>query len=244
MKNQLCRQLALGLGIASLGLVGTACKRDQGAVDQDQQTQAPPQDQTATDQQAPPPGDPQMGATEPGQGEMQEQPPQQGDMAQQPGEQPPGQQGELAQIDPQVVQGLKDLHVSHQAEIKMGELAQDKENLSDRSKQFAETLVKEHRDADEKLMTMTKDLGIELEEEPQIPANLQSRIDQLQKAEGPQFERQFAREQAQLHEQELQKLRELRSKANNEKITSHLDEEIEVMQKHVEQAKSLQGQAS
>ncbi|HUH02549.1 MAG TPA: DUF4142 domain-containing protein, partial [Kofleriaceae bacterium] len=120
----------------------------------------------------------------------------------------------------------------------------DKEGLSDGCKQFAEMLVKEHRDADEKLMTMTRELGIQMEEEAQIPANLQSKIDQLEKAEGEQFERQFAREQAQLHEQELQKLRQLRSKATNEQITSHLDEEIETMQKHVEQAKSLLGQAS
>ncbi|HUH04281.1 MAG TPA: hypothetical protein VML75_19925, partial [Kofleriaceae bacterium] len=139
VKNQLCRQLAIGLSIASLGLVGTACKRDQATTDQYQQTQAPPQDETVagTDERMRSPDDPRMGATEPGEmgqpgemdqpGDMERQPGdmerQQGDMAQQPGDQPAGQQ---ALVDPQVVQGLKDLHASHQAEIKMGEIAQDK----------------------------------------------------------------------------------------------------------------------
>lgn len=237
VKKQLCRQLVIGLGIASLGLVTNACQRDKGAT-QDQQAGEQAQDETATgEQQAP--GEDRMGAADQPEG-AQQQPGQAGTQPQ-AGEQPPG--GEQAQLDQQTVQGLQELHAINRAQIQLGEMAQDKE-LSDRAKELASMIVEDHKNADEQLMTMTQELGIQLQEEPQLPAGMQSRMQNLQQAEGQQFEQQFVRQESEMIQQNLDKVRQLRQQATNERVTSYLDQVMQAMQKQQEQAKALQGQAS
>jgi predicted outer membrane protein len=144
-----------------------------------------------------------------------------------------------SRLEPTVGQALKELHAAHYVETRLLEFALT-QGLSVAGVELATRLVRDHRAADLELLLLADDLGIPLAVHPSLSRDQQRRVSLVARAVGPEFERRFAQQLVELHEHQLEKARAARQRIRNGRVAAHVDAAIEMMRRHVEQARSFQ----
>jgi putative membrane protein len=121
------------------------------------------------------------------------------------------------------------------AEIQMGQLAQQK-GQSDGVKSFGQMLVTDHTDANNKALSVAKDVGLNPPDGPN--KKQQSNYDRLSKLSGAAFDRRFARDMVMDHRNDIREY-ERASKAKDS-IGQYAGDSLPTLRKHLRTAQSLE----
>ena len=138
---------------------------------------------------------------------------------------------------------LPKLHHVNQEEIKAGQLAQEKGSSSD-VKRYGKMLVDDHKQADQQLTALAKNVKVDLtamktdaksQEKREVK---QHKMDQLQTMTGKDFDRGFAQMMANGHQHVIDLIKASRDDARPE-VKAFLDKQLPVLDKHLATAKDL-----
>lgn len=122
------------------------------------------------------------------------------------------------------------------AEVKMSQLARDYAARPEVRK-FAEHMIKDHGDANKRLMQILRKTDIAPPSEPD--AEHQELMDQLYELEGEDFDREYVRTQLEDHEHHV-KLYELEAdKGEDPEIKEFAQGCVPILQRHLDQVKNL-----
>jgi putative membrane protein len=121
------------------------------------------------------------------------------------------------------------------AEIQMGELAQKNGN-SEGVRSFGQMLQRDHTDANQKAMTVAKDVGVTPPNEPK--AKQKAEYDRMSKVTGARFDSEFARMMVADHKKDIREFQKEAKK--NDEAGQFAKETLPTLQKHLETAQSLE----
>jgi putative membrane protein len=120
------------------------------------------------------------------------------------------------------------------AEIQMGQLAQ-KNGTSEEVRSFGQMLERDHTDANQKAMTVAKDIGVTPPNQPN--AKQKAEHDRMSKLTGTRFDSEFARMMVADHKKDISEFQKEAKK--NDAAGSFAKETLPTLQKHLETAQSL-----
>lgn len=133
------------------------------------------------------------------------------------------------------------LHRENQHEIAMGNLAQQ-QSADPAVKAFAQRLVTEHTQADQKLQQIAQSQRVNLKKATKPDKDDQQILSALQRVQGPEFDREFLRSIIDDHERDIQKLGEARgeiARVDDPQVYGLIDQMIPILQGHLDQAREL-----
>jgi putative membrane protein len=122
------------------------------------------------------------------------------------------------------------------AEIQMGQLAQQKGH-SDAVKSFGQMLVSDHQANNQKATQVADQLGVTPPTQPS--AKQKAAYDQLSKASGAGFDRQFAKMMVMDHKQDIAKFQR-RAKKTNDPLAQYASNSLPVLKKHLTTAEKIE----
>jgi putative membrane protein len=142
---------------------------------------------------------------------------------------------------------LQKLHKVNQHEIEMGKLAE--QNGSDRVKTFARTLIRDHQDADKKVMDLAKKKNVSLSETaPAMSADKQRdkemKKDRLSSLKGTDFDREFANEMAMGHKKVISLAQAWTQDCKDKDVCNLLTSLMPTLQQHEQMAERLRAPAA
>jgi putative membrane protein len=144
---------------------------------------------------------------------------------------------------------LERLHYINQMEIKLGQLAQQNSTNPD-VKSFGESMVREHTDADKKLLSLAQGRGLKLSDTPKPMNDMEKKsmaadkaiMEELQTLKGEPFDSCYMANQVGDHDDALGKLMAGRQAiTGNAQFTSLLDDMTQHVSQHRQQAYSVLG---
>jgi putative membrane protein len=129
---------------------------------------------------------------------------------------------------------IKEAIEGNLAEIQMGELAQ-KNGSSEGVRSFGQMLQRDHTDANQKAMTVAKDVGVTPPNEPN--AKQKAEYDRMSKLTGARFDSEFARMMVADHKKDISEFQKEAKK--NDEAGKFANETLPTLQKHLQTAQSL-----
>jgi putative membrane protein len=137
---------------------------------------------------------------------------------------------------------LTDLHHANQMEIQMGKLAQ-KQGHSDAVKKFGDTLVKDHSDADKKVVDLAKSQNVKLPDDDMAKMPMgddeKKTVASLKQKHGPAFDRAFAQAMVDDHKKDIGKLEAAQPKVAGTPTGDLVATLLPVIKNHEQIAESL-----
>lgn len=130
---------------------------------------------------------------------------------------------------------MKDAIEGDMAEVKMGQLAQQKGQSQD-VKQYGQMLQQDHGQHLQQAQQMAQQMGVAAPSEPN--AKQKAAYDRLSKMNGAQFDKAFAKDSVKDHKADIAKYqKEAKSKGP---LASFAQQTVSTLQKHLQAAQSLQ----
>jgi putative membrane protein len=129
---------------------------------------------------------------------------------------------------------LKKAIEGNHAEIQMGQLAQQK-GQNDNVKKFGQMLADDHSAANQKAIDAAKSMGVTPPDGPN--AKQKADYEKMSKMSGAQFDRGFATHMVADHEKDIAEYKKAAKQADA--AGDYAKREIDVLQKHLDTAKSL-----
>ncbi|HEY0707001.1 MAG TPA: DUF4142 domain-containing protein [Polyangia bacterium] len=131
---------------------------------------------------------------------------------------------------------LTKLHHANQMEIEAGKLAQEKGH-SKGVKDFGKLLVKEHTAADKKVVSLAKQLKVDL---PADAAPMKhEKLEQAKALSGPEFDKAFTASMLEDHQKDVADATDARDRTTNPKLKRLLTELVPKLEKHRATAEKL-----
>jgi putative membrane protein len=155
-------------------------------------------------------------------------------------QQPPAQAGEqqLAEVD---MEFATEAAEGGLMEVQLGELAQQQAE-SQEVKEFGQRMVEDHGKANEQLMQIAQQKGIELPKEPSEEA--QKIYEELQGKSGQEFDQAYMDEMVSDHEDDVETFQEYAGSGQDPDLTSFAEETLPVLQEHLELAQQTHKQVT
>jgi putative membrane protein len=130
----------------------------------------------------------------------------------------------------------KDAAQGGMAEVKLGQLAQDK-GTSEAVKEFGKRMVDDHSAANDKLKSIAE------QETVNLPTSLnkkdQATYDKLSKLSGDAFDRAYARDMVKDHQDDIAAFRQEASNGQDPQIKSFASETLPTLQDHLKMAREM-----
>jgi putative membrane protein len=147
-----------------------------------------------------------------------------------------GEQQQLAQVDMEFATkaaegGLK--------EVRLGELAQQ-QAASEEVRQFGQRMVEDHGAANDQLMQIAQDKGIELPQE--LSDEAQQLHDELQQRSGEEFDQAYMDEMVSDHQEDVEEFQQYVEEGQDPELTSFAEQTLPVLQEHLALAQQTQEQ--
>lgn len=124
---------------------------------------------------------------------------------------------------------LIELHHANQKEIQMGQQAKEKGESAE-VRNYGETLIRDHRDADQKVEKLAEKMNVELtppqKEVHQVPA-------------GAGFDEHFAKMMVEDHKKDIQKMREARDNLSDPQVKELIGDVLPTLEKHLDEAQDI-----
>ncbi|HWL54363.1 MAG TPA: DUF4142 domain-containing protein [Chthoniobacteraceae bacterium] len=147
-------------------------------------------------------------------------------------------QDKAAPLSPAEKTFIAEAYAGGLSEVKMGELAKTKATGTE-AKALAERLVTDHRKADEALRKLAMNHGVTLPTEP--PAAEQTAYQSLEKKQGAQFDKAFARHATKDHKKDIAKFEKAAKKATAADLKAFIDQTLPVLKEHLALAQAAGG---
>lgn len=123
-------------------------------------------------------------------------------------------------------------------EIRSSELAADKAESAE-VKELARMLITDHTRSSNELKTIAASMQPQLDVPAALPAAMQSQIDQLEGASGAEFDRLYATQQVQAHQQALDLHRRYAEAGDAAQLKTFAERTAGVIEGHLERAQQL-----
>jgi len=140
-------------------------------------------------------------------------------------------------LTPEEKRFLDKAMIDNMAQIEMGRMAQQK-SQNDQIRQFGQTLVTDHQNAQDKLQKLAEQYNVTL------PSSLDQRhraeANRLSGLAGAQFDRQFLQTQVTDQQNAMQKFKNMSENAKDQAVKQYASNTVTVLQKHVNTAQNLQ----
>ena len=154
-------------------------------------------------------------------------------------QQPAGQsQQQLAQQD---MEFAKKAAGGGMAEVKLGQLAQDKAK-NDQVKQFGQRMVDDHSKANDKLKTIAQQKNIDLPQD--LPEDAQQTYDELQNKSGQEFDQAYMDMMVEDHHKAIDLFQQEAKGGKVPELQSFAQETLPTLQEHLDLAQKTQKQVS
>lgn len=153
---------------------------------------------------------------------------------------PPGSVKSLRQ-DPDSVSPVSFVEKAMQGshfEILAGRLAGDRAQSSS-VKSLAETIVRDHERALERLRAAAEAEGIKTLDEPVLSAEQQNKLNRLRDARGADFERLYTRLMEEDHERDIRDFREFSVSGESAKVAQAARDLLPILEKHLQHTEAL-----
>lgn len=156
--------------------------------------------------------------------------------------------GEKAKIGKKLSDDLERLHAVNQAEIHMGEMA-EQQGQSDELKQYGRKLAADHKKLDDKLQTEASSLGVNLEGQAfqKAQKDAEKSMQKLQTRQGADFDKEFVSMAEKDHAKDRKDVEKAAKEARKEKqesIAKLLTQADAGMKGHLDEAKRLKSVVS
>jgi putative membrane protein len=125
------------------------------------------------------------------------------------------------------------------AEVALGQLAQQKA-ASDAVKQFGARMVKDHTAANDALIKIANDKGVEVPQK--LEGKHQRMIDRLSKMSGEEFDRTYVREMVSDHKKDVSDFEKASRDAKDPDVKAFATSTLPVLKEHRQMAEQLNGQ--
>jgi putative membrane protein len=132
---------------------------------------------------------------------------------------------------------LKQAMQGDMAEVKMGQLAQEKGG-SDQVKQFGQTLASDHQENLDKAKSLAQKIGMTPPDS--VNAEQKATYNKMSKLSGREFDREFAQHMVQDHKKDISKFEQESKKSGD--VASFAQDTLPVLKKHLETAEQLNSQ--
>jgi putative membrane protein len=149
--------------------------------------------------------------------------------------------------DDQAAKVLSDLHHANQMEIHMGMMAQEKSQSAD-MKAYGDTLVKDHKDADDQVLSLAKKDGISLETPSDEglmakhdASKGQKTMAALSAKSGADFDKEFAKTMVEDHKKDIAKLQKADGALTQADVKQLVEKLLPTLQAHLATAEKLAG---
>ncbi|HTO98722.1 MAG TPA: DUF4142 domain-containing protein [Myxococcales bacterium] len=137
---------------------------------------------------------------------------------------------------------LQKLHMANQEEIAMAKMAE--QNGTDRIKSYAETILHDHQDADQKVKDLAKKKNVTLSDtarNPQMQEKMESAKEHMQSLKGQQFDKAFASKMAMGHHHVISMVEAWRQNCSDQDVCNLIDSLLPKLQQHERMANQLRG---
>jgi len=124
------------------------------------------------------------------------------------------------------------------AEVELGQLAQGKAS-SDAVKQFGQRMVEDHGAANQELMQLAENKGMQLDDKTPKPDRLLTRLSKLQ---GPEFDREYVKAMVKDHKQDVAEFRRMHSGAVDPNLKAWVDKTLPTLEDHLKTIEGIQAQ--
>ena len=124
------------------------------------------------------------------------------------------------------------------AEVALGQLAQAKAS-SDAVKQFGQRMVEDHGAANQELMQLAENKGMQLDDKSPKPDPLLTRLSKLQ---GPEFDREYVKAMVKDHKQDVAEFRRMHSGAVDPNLKAWVDKTLPTLEDHLKTIECIQTQ--
>jgi putative membrane protein len=145
---------------------------------------------------------------------------------------------ELAEVD---MEFATDAAQGGLKEVQLGELAQQQAESAE-VQQFGERMVQDHGKANEQLMQIAEQKGIELPKE--LAEDAQQLYEELQQKSGQEFDQAYMEEMVSDHEEDVETFQEYAEAGQDPDLTSFAEQTLPVLQEHLELAQQTHKQIS
>jgi putative membrane protein len=126
-------------------------------------------------------------------------------------------------------------------EVQFGELAQQ-QAARDEVRQFSQRMVEDHGQANEQLMQIAQDKGIELPQE--LADEDQEKYDELQRKSGAEFDQAYMDEMVSDHEKDIEEFQQYVETGRDPDLTSFAEQTLPVLEEHLLLAQQTQEQVT
>lgn len=130
----------------------------------------------------------------------------------------------------------KDAAMGNVAEIKLGQLAEQK-GATEQVKDFGKRMVQDHTKIDDNLKSATSDEKIQLPD--QMSAKDQAMYDRLSKLSGTAFDKAYARDMVNEHEADISTFKHEASDGTNASIKNFASQSLPTLQEHLKLAQQM-----
>jgi putative membrane protein len=124
------------------------------------------------------------------------------------------------------------------AEVELGQLAQGKAS-SGAVKQFGQRMVEDHGAANQELMQLAENKGMQLDDKTPKPDRLLTRLSKLQ---GPEFDREYVKAMVKDHQQDVAEFRRMHSGAVDPNLKAWVDKTLPTLEDHLKTIEGIQAQ--
>ena len=152
--------------------------------------------------------------------------------------QPQAGQAQLAEVD---LDFAKEAAQGGLMEVRLGELAQQQAK-STKVKDFGQRMVDDHGQADDKLMQIAEEKGIELPQD--LSEEGQGMYEDLQQKSGAEFDEAYMDEMVSDHEDDVAAFEDYVENAEDPDLRSFAEETLPTLKEHLELAKQTQEQVA
>ena len=154
-------------------------------------------------------------------------------------QQPAGQsQQQLAQQD---MEFAKKAAGGGMAEVKLGQLAQDKAK-NDQVKQFGQRMVDDHSKANDKLKTIAQQKNIDLPQD--LPEDAQQTYDELQNKSGQEFDQAYMDHMVKDHKKDIDLFQKEAQSGQDQDLKQFAEQTLPTLQEHLDLAQQTQKQVT
>jgi putative membrane protein len=124
------------------------------------------------------------------------------------------------------------------AEVELGQLAQGKAS-SDAVKQFGQRMVEDHGAANQELMQLAENKGMQLDDKTPKPDRLLTRLSKLQ---GAEFDREYVNAMVKDHKQDVAEFRRMHSGAVDPNLKAWVNKTLPTLEDHLKTIEGIQAQ--
>ena len=133
--------------------------------------------------------------------------------------------------------------MSDMYEVQAGKLAADK-GQSDAVKQFGQQMVDAHTKTTEELTGIVKTKNIKVDLPPNLDAKHQKLIDDLNSASAQDFDKTYAKQQVDAHQEAVDLFKKYASKGDDPDVKQFAEKTLPTIEHHLDEAKKLPARAA